>query len=196
VRVHGTTRCEPKELYERIERATMQPLPETRFEVSKFYRRKVQKDCHIYLKYNFYSVPAEYTGLQVDIESDGKILRIYYEDKQIAIHQEMIGKRGQFYTREEDYPEYKIGASKEKYEERFIGIGEEASRWFSFLIKEERYWNKLAAGVLALAKKHGESVTNLACKRARFYRITSWRKIKEICEQGLYRMPLDGYEEE
>ena len=58
-----------KEVFEEVEKKTLRPLPEFPFEVCHwFYSRKVQLNCHIAYKKNWYSVPYEYVGKMVDIK--------------------------------------------------------------------------------------------------------------------------------
>ena len=64
-RVHGTTRKIPREVFEEEERKKLLQLPEQEFKIPAVGSRKV---CHIYVEYNYYSVPYEYVGGEVDIE--------------------------------------------------------------------------------------------------------------------------------
>ncbi len=56
-RIHGTTRKVPQEVAEKEEKAKLIPLPQEEFKLVKVGSRKVYHDCHIYVDYNYYSVP-------------------------------------------------------------------------------------------------------------------------------------------
>ena len=45
----------------------------------KVGERIVYNDCHVYIDYNYYSVPFEYVGKTVTIEIDNKLVRIFYK---------------------------------------------------------------------------------------------------------------------
>ncbi len=61
-RIHGTTRKVPYEVFMEEEKNALISLPPSRFAISKISTRKVYHDCHIYVDYNYYSVPYEYVG--------------------------------------------------------------------------------------------------------------------------------------
>jgi len=65
-RIHGTTRKVLYEVFMEEEKSQLSSLPPTRFAISKISTRKVYHDCHIYVDYNYYSVPYEYVGKTVD----------------------------------------------------------------------------------------------------------------------------------
>lgn len=74
------------------EKSLLVPLPPERFAISKISTRKVYHDCHIYVDYNYYSVPYEYVGKTVDIELTNKFLKVFYEGSQIALHKRIKDK--------------------------------------------------------------------------------------------------------
>ncbi len=190
-RIHGTTRRVPEELFNLEEKNLLKPLPDFDITVSNIFVRKVQKDCHILINYNYYSVPAKYSGMDVHAESDGKVLRIMHGHNQIAIHEIILG-RGKFSTYKSHYPDYKLPANKAEYKRKFEELGKNAYLWFEGLLSNRSNdWYKLAAGVYSLSKHYDKEIVDLACKRARFYNVYSYRQIYNICQQGLYAMPLD-----
>lgn len=88
-RVHGTTRKIPREVFEAEERNKLIRLPLERFKTPDVGTRKVYHDCDIYVGYNYYSVPFEYVGKEVDIEMNKDLLKISYQGNEIAIHQKL-----------------------------------------------------------------------------------------------------------
>lgn len=48
LRIHGTTRKVPANVFETEEKAKLGPLPDERFKLSKIGTRRVYHDCHIY----------------------------------------------------------------------------------------------------------------------------------------------------
>ena len=77
-RLHGTTRKVPFELFRQEEKGELRALPLNSFSYPEILRRKVCKDCHITLDYNYYSVPYAYVGKVVDILREKNFVRILH----------------------------------------------------------------------------------------------------------------------
>ena len=193
-RTHGTTRKIPQEIFEKEEKAQLLPLPQEEFTMAKVGIRKVYHDCHIYVDYNYYSVPFSYVGREVEINLTEKLLKISYQGKEIAVHPRLSG-RGKFSTSESHYPAYKRYCEteyQERYQVKMAQIGNYCQQ-LSFLILEEhpRDWHRPVAGILSLAKHYPQDVIEASCKRACYYGITQYSVIKNICHNGSYLLPLE-----
>lgn len=197
MRIHGTTRKVPRELFEEKERSCLKSLPLKPFRIIDIEQRKVARDCHIYLSYNYYSVPFEYAGQVVDIEVDENLIRIFYQSQQIALHQRLPGK-GMFSTDESHYPKYKqpfSSCSRRRLEDKMRSLGSFAHRLFTILVKEQpNHWYRTTQGVLSLQKRFGNETINLACNRALIYGAINYKQIKSICESGSYKLPTSNEE--
>jgi len=193
-RVHGTTRKIPIEVFCNEEKDKLIKLPEEDFSFPKVGQRTVYRDSHVYVDYNYYSVPSKYIGEKVDIEVNEKLVKISYQGSQIAVHK-TIKKRGEFSTVDSHYPKFKNYLSseyKEMYREKMSLIGEDTGQLFLLIIKKHpNEWNKITQGILSLVKIYSEEIVNLACKRALAFQICRYRIIKNICENGSYNLPLD-----
>jgi len=195
-RLHGTTKKIPRELFDMEEKSQLISLPVTDFIIPEIIRRKVYHDCHITIDSNYYSVPYEYVGKTVDIQRDSKLLRIYYENKQIALHNRSMLK-GEFITNAVHYPKYKhftpqSSAYRTLYNKKMQAIGQYAEKIFNLLLISEPYhWYKTTKGILSLQKLYSDKVIDLACCRALNFDTTSYTKIKNICKTGSYQLPLD-----
>jgi hypothetical protein len=168
-------------------------LPIQEFRMPKVGERMVYNDCHVYIDYNYYSVPFEYVGKTVSIEVD-KLVRIFYKNNQIAIHKKCEGQ-GQFSTIETHYPKFSCHlttAYQEEYQAKMQQIGTDAAKLFLLLINEHPYnWNRTAQGILSLTKKYPKEIINLACKRALAFNVVKYQIIKKICANGSYNLPSD-----
>lgn len=194
MRIHGTTRKVPREIFDLEEKHLLRPLPASEFKMLTVGSRKVYHDCHIYVDYNYYSVPFEYVGKEVDIELGEKTLKIFYKGKEIAMHIRLAGK-GEFSTSEAHYPKYKMMSEteyQEKYQSKMSEIGPYAEQLF-FAIKEKnpRDWYRSIQGILSLVKSYPKEVVELSCKRALVYGALSYRVIKNICYNGSYKLPVE-----
>lgn len=196
-RVHGTTRKIPAELFAAVESKALKALPKETYRQPQVGQREVYRDCHVYIQYNYYSVPFEYVGKTVNIEVDEALVRIYYESETIAIHQKIAG-RGQFSTEEAHYPAYKLvfsSTNQQLYAKKMLEIGEYAHQLFAVLVKEQpNYWHNTVKGILSLRKRFTNDIINSSCYRALSYGAIQYKQLKSICESGCYRLPIDQQE--
>jgi len=198
-RIHGTTRKIPREIFEAQERTKLKRLPLEDFKMSKVGNRKVYHDCHIYVEYNYYSVPYEYIGKEVGIDLSQKLLKISYQGQEIAIHPRLEG-RGEFSTNDSHYPKYKRRSEteyQEKYQTQMLKLGNYAQEmFFIILTKHGSDWSRYVQGILSLEKKYKAEIINLACKRAIAFKVYRYKVIEAICKNGSYKQPLDLAERE
>jgi len=193
-RIHGTTRKVPKEVFEKEEKAKLIPLPQEEFKLAKVGTRKVYHDCHIYLDYNYYSVPFEYVGKEVEIELTRNLLKVYYQGKEIALHPRLTD-RGNFSTKPGHYPTYKRYSDteyQEKYQVKMAHLGRYSEQLFFLVIKEHpRDWNRTVQGILSLGKTYPDEVIEAACRRALSFGVTRYSVIRNICHNGSYHLPVE-----
>lgn len=199
-RIHGTTKKVPRDLFEAEERKALTPLPLNDFTFPMATIRKVCKDCHITVDNNYYSVPYKYVGKDVSVRQDGKTVKVCYEHEQIAIHVKGTSK-GEFITNNAHYPKYKVFSHESSeyinlYKEKMAQVGQYTAKLFALiLIQQPKNWYRPTTGILNLRKLYPDNIIELACKRSLLFNISSYRKIKNICESGSYNLPMDNTEE-
>jgi transposase len=197
-RVHGTTRKVPTELFNSQEKDKLLKLPDSDFIIPQVGTRKVYHDCHVYIEYNYYSVPFEYVGKTVEVEVKDNFVKVFYEYKQIAMHKRLMDK-GEFSTVETHYPKYKNYLSteyQESYQMKMRGIGSNAEQIFLSILERNRYlWNRPVSGILSLRKIYPDEIIDKACRRALMYNVYNYKRIKSICENGSYNLPMENNEE-
>lgn len=193
-RIHGTTKKIPREQFLAHEAALLLKLPSEEFKLSKMGKRKVYHDCHIYINSNYYSVPYQYVGKEVEIEINKGIIKIYFNQVLIATHVELESK-GEFSTHVGHYPEYKCLSQteyQEKYQVRMAIIGQFAEQiFFGILHQNKSGWARPVQGILALTKNFSPEIINRSCQRALAYGAFEYQVIKNICQNGSYALPLE-----
>ena len=186
LRLHGTTRRIPAEVFKDIEYKALKPLPPERFELFDIETRKVNAFGHIHYKNNYYSVPYQLIGRELVVKSNLSVLRIFADNTRVAVHDIAKGQ-GQYITREEHQPEYKLKKPRSYYEEKMITIGEYAH---NFMLELEnikpRHWHEMIRGILHLCRFYDNQAINLSCKRALSYGAISYQEVKTILEKRLY----------
>jgi len=193
-RIHGTTRKIPREVFETHEKEYLKSLPLDEFRMPKVGSRIVYHDCHVFINYSYYSVPFEYVGKEIDIEVGQNLVRLYYQNKQIAIHSKATEK-GEFKTDYNHYPKYKMYSAteyQEKYQIKMSSLGKYAEQLFFLILERQpRDWGRTVQGILSLSKYYPADVVNMSCKRALAYNVHQYQVIKNICKNGSYNLPLE-----
>lgn len=197
-RVHGTTQKIPREQFESQEKNVLLKLPLEDFNLSQVGTRKVYHDCHVFIRHNYYSVPYEYVGKEVEVEIGQGLVKIYWNHQVIAIHPEQLG-RGQFSTQKSHYPSYKCLSEteyQEKYQVQMAQIGSFAEQiFFGLLAHKKGCWSRPIQGILALVKNYTPEIVNRSCQRALAYGAYDYQVIKRICQNGSYVLPVEWGEE-
>jgi len=193
-RIHGTTRKVPLEVFTGKEKSCLSSLPPVRFAISKISTRKVYHDCHIYVDYNYYSVPYEYVGKKVDIELTDSLVRVFYAGERIALHKRITDK-GVFSTVEGHYPAFKIFDAAENqniFRQKMKEVGPYCEKFFDKTLDQKpKSSSAIARGVLSLKKLYSDKVIEASCRRALFYGAIEYRVVKSICKSSAYVLPLE-----
>jgi transposase len=193
-RVHGTTKRVPLEVFEKEEKPKLLPLPSSKYRICRAGTRLVYHDCHIFVGNNYYSVPFEYVGKEVDIEIADTLIKVFYKGQQVALHTRLQGK-GQFSTDQSHYPKYKRYCEtehQEKYQTKMAEIGVFAEQLFFLILKETNtYWHQPVRGILSLTKTYPKGIVELACKRALSYGAWQYHIVRNICQNGAYALPVE-----
>lgn len=158
------------DLFHKIDKAALMPLPSQPYVYTETKRAKVAPDYHIQYKKHFYSVPHQLVGKHVELEATHQIVRLYYKGHVVAQHPTSQKEYG-LSTVHEHMP------SNHQYQswtpDRFISwgaaVGPATSEVVAQLLRRPRYPEqafKSCFGLLNLAKKHSDARLEQACKDA------------------------------
>ncbi len=187
IRIHGTTRRQPLELFEKYEQAVLRPLPRDRFEIPVWKEPKVYRDIHIQLDKAYYSAPCELRGERVWARKTSSQVAIFHENSLVAVHFPALP--GQRRTNPEHYPPDKNEFMKNDTDYCIAEaekIGVNTLRIIKQLLLHGPIRNlRSAQNILRQAKKHGTSRLEEACARAVFFGNYTYMGIKNILEKKL-----------
>jgi transposase len=192
-RIHGTTKRIPLEVFEKIEKQALLPLPEIPYDISWWKECKLHPDCHIVLNGSYYSAPHRLVGETLQVRVSDEFVRIFHQHQQIGMHLK-AGRKGQRLTVPEHMPPEKMRYlmrtpiwCKQKAKE----TGENTLLLVERLLAE-RPLDKLRTvqGILGLGRKYGSQRLEAACKRALFYDDIKYGTIRNILERELDKQPL------
>ena len=104
LRVHGTTRRQPLQVFMDEERHVLFPWDSEPYKVTDWRTARVHPDHHVACQYALYSVPSAPCppGQQVEVGLGRKLVRIYHRSRLIKLHPRQ--PRGGRSTDAADYP--------------------------------------------------------------------------------------------
>lgn len=184
-----------RELFETIDKPSLLPLPQTRYQYAEWKKARVHIDYHIEVDGHFYSVPYQLVRKEVEARLTAQTVEVLYKGNRIATHRRSYEK-GRFTT----VPEHRPEKHKKYYEwtpSRIIQWAEKTGPETAAVVEqilssrahpEQGYRSCL--GIFSLAKKYSQERVEAACKRAAAIKAYSYKSVKSILDTGIDQQPL------
>jgi transposase len=184
-----------RELFETIDKPSLLPLPQTRYQYAEWKKARVHIDYHIEVDGHFYSVPCQLVRKQVEVRLTAQTMEVLYKGNRIATHRRSFEK-GRFTT----LPEHRPEKHRRYYAwtpERIIQWAEKTGPETAAVVEnilcsrahpEQGYRSCL--GIFSLAKKYSQERVEAACKRAAAIKAYSYKSVKSILDTGFDQQPL------
>ena len=186
-----------RELYERLDRPVLKPLPQESYELSTWKRCRVNIDYHVEVENNLYSVPYQLIHEKVEARVTASVVEVLFKGKRVASHPRKKGK-GHYSTN----PEHMPHSHREHLEwtpSRLLHWAEQSGRATGRLVAgilesrphpEQGFRSCL--GVMRLGSRWGSERLEAACARAEALSSYSYRTVKNILSAGLDRVVLES----
>lgn len=187
-----------RELFESIEKESLNPLPSTRFKATVWKIAKVNIDYHVEVERRYYSVPYQLRGEEVEVQITEKSLSIFHNNKQVSVHPR-VPLQGRQSTYKEHMPQehrYLEEWSPSRFLDWAAKIGPETKRQVDALLNARAYPEqsyRACLGLLRLAKKYGHERLEAASARANHFGIVSYRSIDSMLKTGQEKLPLSEH---
>ncbi len=183
LRVHGTTKQQVWDRFQRTEREALRPLPTERFSFFRTGRRQVSADGHVEVERAFYSVPDRLLGHEVQVRWDDRVVRVYFRDQQVVLHPRT--RPGRFQTLPEHVPLRKRYLHL-RTEAQLLGqaarIGPQARRWAERALEVRGVLAyRLLRGMIGLTRRHPATVVDQACGTALRHDTFRYRTLRQLC---------------
>ena len=107
-RTHGTTRKQPLVQFETVEKATLQPLPDTPYDLAVWKQAKLHRDCYVVFDNAYYSAPFRLVGQTLRLRGGGQEVRLYTSDYQLVATHERANEAGERITNPAHLPPDKL----------------------------------------------------------------------------------------
>ncbi len=198
MRVYGASR---RELFERVDRPALRPLPAERFVYGEWRTARVNIDYHVEYDHHYYSVPHALVHEQVDVRATATTVEIFLRGQRVAAHARSFS-RGRHTTTSEHMPQL-----HQKHLEwtpsRIIHwastIGPQTQRLVEAILADRphpEHGYRSCLGILRLGKRYGDERLEAACARAVAVGARSYRHVDSILKNGLDRIAVPADEPE
>lgn len=190
MRVYGASR---RELFERLDKPALKPLPDKRFVYGEWKTARVNIDYHLDVERHYYSVPHALVGEKLDVRVTATTVEVFHRGGRVASHARSY-RRGAHTTVAEHMPK----AHREHLEwspSRFVRWAETVGPKTRALVEailsdrphpEQGYRSCL--GILRLAKRYSGERLEAASARALGVGARSYRHVESILKHGLDRL--------
>lgn len=193
LRTHGSTGHKPLEVFDKVESASLRPLPSKPFEPIVWKEAAVHRDSRILFDGRLYPVPWRFIGKRVWIRASRLSVEVYGDDVRIAAHQRGVPVPKEIY--DTYLPEGRVDLrhrSQEYWLKRADAMGEEVGAYIRevFALDDVLSLLRRVQSMVTLLEKHPKKRAIAACRRAAFYANYEYRGLKNILQKGLDMVPL------
>ena len=200
-----------RELFEELDRPALRPLPKQPYKFAFWKTAKVNIDYHVEFEKHFYSVPSQLLHADIEIRATERLVEIYHQGKQVAIHPRSA-TLGKYSTRPEHMPSnhrFVLDTTGATYgtPERLLywaqQIGPITVQFIEAILASRRYPEQAyrsCLGVLSLSRKHNQQAMETASQRMLNAHLLSYRDLKSELESmdnaisNVEQLPLPFHE--
>lgn len=181
----GATR---RELFERVDRPLLKPLPQDRFEVSEWLEPRVNNDYHVEVFKHFYSAPHPLRGEYVEARVTRSTVEIFFHGKRVASH----ARSDILFKHTTDRAHMPVGHRQHAQCFEFVlawaqTVGPCAVAMVERIVAsnavQEQGWRS-ARGLQRVGEKYGSERTERACERALGFGARSYKPVERLLRLG------------
>ena len=184
-----------RELFERLDRPALRPLPAEPFVYGEWKTARVNIDYHVELHRHYYSVPFALVHEVVDARLTATTVECFHKGQRVAAH-----ARDDTPGRHTTHPAHMPKAHQHHLEwtpsrlTDWAGrIGPQTRALVAAILADRPHPEqgyRSCLGLLRLGRRHGEARLEAACARALAVGARSYRHVDSILKHGLERLPL------
>lgn len=184
-----------RELWERLDRPTLKPLPLGRYQLAQWKVCRVNIDYHIEVDHHPYSVPYQLIHEEVEARYTASVVEVYYKGRRLDSHARRYDHQPS--TKSEHMPS-SHRAHAEWTPSRLIHWAEKSGPATGRLVAgilasrphpEQGY--RACLGLMRLGRRYGPERLEAASTRAEQLRSYSYRTVKNILASAQDRLPFE-----
>ena len=193
-RIHGTTKEQPLMRYEETEKAHLQALPDTPYDLAVWKQLKLRRDCYVEFDKSYYSAPHRLIGQQLWVCGGIQQVRIFTADYRLVATHERAAKPGTRRTHHDHLPPEKLPGlllDRDTCLTTAAEIGPATAQIVQSLLDDPILDRLPTAGRLVrLRLKYDHQRLEAACVRALAFGDPSYQTVKGILRTGSENDPL------
>lgn len=183
------------ELFERLDRPALKPLPSEPFAFRVWKKVRVHYDYHVEIDGHYYSVPYLYIGEQLEARIAEHAIEILRLGRRVVLHVRSFVRGGHTTLPEHRPPQHRnLPWTCDQMIERGRGVGPNTMAVLERILKSRPHPElgyRSCLGVLRLANSYSIERLEAACSRALQLNACSYQSLKSILATGLDRQPLE-----
>lgn len=192
-RLHGTTKEQPLQRFEETERARLQPLPETPYDMAIWKQLKLGWDCYVEFEQSYYSAPYRLIGQSLWVCGGVQQVRIFDDTYHLVATHERALEPGTRRTHLDHLPPEKVPGlllSREGCQQEAAAVGPATSQVVEHLLADPVLDRLPTVGrLLKLRQTYGAERLEAACRRALAFNDPTYKTVKGILKKGLEHEP-------
>lgn len=189
MRIHGTTKEQPRRRFEEVEKGKLKPLPEEPYDLAIWKKAKLHRDCHIVFDNAYYSAPFRLVGQHLWVCAGTHQVRLFSEKYELVATHERATKPGSRQTHRDHYPPEKLPGwerTRESCLAQASELGVAVQQVVGYILADPILDRVHQAGrLLRLSEKYGTQRLEAACQRALDYGDPAYKTVKGILKQNL-----------
>ena len=184
-------------VFEELDRPALTPLPAERFVLAEWKKVRPHVDYHVQVDKNYYSIPYQFNGAQLDVRLTGSTIEVFHEGKRVASHARSH-RKGLYTTVKEHMPQAHqahAGMTVEKLLAWAASIGPFTRAFIEGVIDSRAHPQQAfrsCLGTLNLTRKgYSRQRLEAACQRAVSLGSYALKSVEAILKNNLDEQPLE-----
>ncbi len=183
------------ELFERLDRPALRPLPAEPFVYGEWKTARVNIDYHVELHRHYYSVPFVLIHEAVDVRLTTTTVECFHKGQRVAAHVR-DDTPGRHTTNPAHMPkahQHHLEWTPSRLADWAGRIGAQTRALVAAILADRPHPEqgyRSCLGLLRLGRRYGEARLEAACARALAVGARSYRHVDSILKHGLERLPL------
>lgn len=186
-----------RELFERVDRPALMPLPTDHFEPAEWKKARVHEDYHVDIHRHWYSVPFELIGQEVEVRLTATMVEVYRHGRRVASHRRRDEAPYQSSTEPRHRPPNHralFDGTRDRLMEWAREVGSSTTTLMERLLDPEhnfagRTRRRSGYGLRSLQQKYERERIEEACRRALAFESVSYKRVERILRLGLDQTP-------
>ena len=181
-----------RELFERLDKPALKPLPVSAYEYAEWRERRAGLDYHVEIDKHYYSVPYQLLRQKLWARITARTVEIFHRNQRVASHVRTSGSRGHSTVAEHmpaSHRQY-AGLTPAELKRQAARIGPNTSTLVERVLEGKTHPEqgfRTCLGIVRLAKPHGRDALEAACLRAIEINGLTYQSVQSILRNNLHR---------